>query len=168
MIGLPAGTRVWLAVGRTDAGKGFDGLVAADQERLAQDPSCGQLFVFRGRRGDLLKMLWWDGQGLCLLAKRLERAVSCGPAGRKACISVRSAARGRARLELAGLLNWQRRIRPIEENGDFPLKQDTNAYVVLPTSQRRGFFEWGEAPAPYPSTWGAVPPPAAGHRAGSR
>ncbi len=73
MIGLPAGTRVWLAVGRTDMRKGFDGLAAAVQERMAQDPFCGHLFVFRGRRGDLIKVLWWDGQGLCLFAKRLEK-----------------------------------------------------------------------------------------------
>jgi transposase len=63
--------------------KGFDGLAAAVQERLAQDPFEGHLFVFRGRGpsahgldpwgGDLLKILWWDGQGLCLLAKRLEK-----------------------------------------------------------------------------------------------
>lgn len=77
---------------------------------------------------------------------------------RKACISVRSAARGLARLKLAGLLNWQRRSKPIEEDGNFLLKQDTNAYAVLPTSQWRGFFAWGEAPAPHPSIWGATPP----------
>ena len=53
--------------------KGFDGLAASVQERMAQDPFCGHLFVFRGRRGDLLKVLWWDGQGLCLFAKRLEK-----------------------------------------------------------------------------------------------
>lgn len=51
MIGLPSGARVWLAAGRTDMRKGFDGLAAAVQERLAQDPFCGHLFVFRGRRG---------------------------------------------------------------------------------------------------------------------
>jgi hypothetical protein len=77
---------------------------------------------------------------------------------RKACISVRSAARGLAQLKLAGLLNWQRRSKPIVTEGDFLLKQDTNAYAVLPTSQWRGFFEWGQAPAPHPSTWGATPP----------
>ena len=73
MMGLPAGMRVWLAVGRTDMRKGFDGLAAAVQERMAQDPFGGHLFVFRGRRGDLIKALWWDGQGLCLFAKRLEK-----------------------------------------------------------------------------------------------
>ena len=73
MMGLPAGMRVWLAVGRTDMRKGFDGLAAAVQERMAQDPFCAHLFVFRGRRGGLIKVLWWDGQGLCLFAKRLEK-----------------------------------------------------------------------------------------------
>jgi transposase len=73
VIGLASGARVWLAAGRTDMRKGFDGLAAAVQERLAEDPFCGHLFVFRGRRGDLLKVLWWDGQGLCLFAKRLEK-----------------------------------------------------------------------------------------------
>jgi transposase len=68
-----SGVRVWLAAGRTDMRKGFDGLAAAVQERLAQDPFGGHLFVFRGRRGDLLKVPWWDGQGLCLFAKRLEK-----------------------------------------------------------------------------------------------
>jgi transposase len=79
MIGLRSGARVWLAAGRTDMRKGFDGLAAAVQERLAQDPFGGHLFVFRGRRGDLLKVLWWDGQGLCLFAKRLEKGRFVGP-----------------------------------------------------------------------------------------
>jgi transposase len=89
VIGLPSGARVWLAVGRTDMRKGFDGLAAAVQERMAQDPFCGHLFVFRGRRGDLLKVLWWDGQGLCLFAKRLEtgRFVWPSPADGKVVIT---------------------------------------------------------------------------------
>ncbi|MGQ3057043.1 IS66 family insertion sequence hypothetical protein [Solimonas fluminis] len=73
MIGLPAGTRVWLAAGITDLRKGFDGLSAIVQEALRDDPFSGHVFVFRGRRGDMIKLLWWDGDGLCLLAKRLER-----------------------------------------------------------------------------------------------
>jgi transposase len=73
MIGLPAGTRIWLAAGMTDMRRGFDGLAAIAQERLAADPFSGHVFVFRGRRGDLVKLLWWDGDGLCLFAKRLER-----------------------------------------------------------------------------------------------
>lgn len=73
MIGLPAGTRIWLAVGMTDMRRGFDGLSAIVQEKLSADPFGGHVFVFRGRRGDLVKLLWWDGDGLCLFAKRLER-----------------------------------------------------------------------------------------------
>ena len=73
MIGLPANTRVWIVAGHTDMRKGFDGLAAIVQEKLAADPFSGHVFIFRGRRGDLVKLLWWDGGGLCLLAKRLER-----------------------------------------------------------------------------------------------
>lgn len=73
MIGLPAGTRVWLVAGLTDMRKGFDGLAALVQTALAANPFCGHVFVFRGRRGDIVKVLWFDGQGLMLLAKRLER-----------------------------------------------------------------------------------------------
>lgn len=73
MIGLPAGTRIWLVAGATDMRKGFDGLSALVQTSLRDNPFSGQLFVFRGRRGDRVKVLWWDGQGLCLYYKRLER-----------------------------------------------------------------------------------------------
>ena len=73
MNGLPAGTRVWLAAGATDMRKGFDSLAAQAQTVLGQDPFSGHVFCFRGRRGDLVKLLWWDGDGLCLFAKRLER-----------------------------------------------------------------------------------------------
>lgn len=75
MISLPGGMRIWLACGITDMRKGFDGLAAIMQLQLqlAEDPFSGQLFVFRGRRGDRVKLLWWDGDGLCLFAKRLER-----------------------------------------------------------------------------------------------
>lgn len=73
MITLPAGTQVWIAAGKTDLRRGFGGLSAIVQSTLAENPFSGHVFVFRGRRGDLLKVLWWDGDGLCLLAKRLER-----------------------------------------------------------------------------------------------
>jgi len=73
MIGLPSETRVWLASGVTDMRRGFDGLALLVQETLKRDPHCGHLFVFRGKRGGLIKVLWHDGKGLCLLAKRLER-----------------------------------------------------------------------------------------------
>ena len=53
--------------------KGFNGLAALAQDVLKQDPFSGHLFVFRGRRGDLLKVIWFDGQGACLFSKRLEK-----------------------------------------------------------------------------------------------
>ena len=73
MIGLPSATRVWLAAGVTDMRKGMDGLAALVQTTLAENPFSGHIFVFRGRRGDLVKLLWFDGDGMCLYAKRLER-----------------------------------------------------------------------------------------------
>src|SRR3954469_22302674 len=73
MFGPPPGTRVYLACGVTDMRRGFDGLAAQMQTVLAQDPYSGAVFCFRGRRGDLLKILVWDGQGLVLIAKRLEK-----------------------------------------------------------------------------------------------
>jgi len=88
MIALPIGARVWLAAGRTYMRKEFDGLAALVQQVLLADPFCGHLFVFRGRRGDLIKVLWFDGQELCLFAKRLEkgRFVWPSPADGKATI----------------------------------------------------------------------------------
>jgi transposase len=73
MIPVPSGGQVWLATGFTDMRKGFDGLAALVQDHLRRDPFCGQAFVFRGRQGRLIKVLWWDGQGLCLFAKRSEK-----------------------------------------------------------------------------------------------
>ncbi len=73
MIPVPSGVRVWLSVGRTDMRRGMNGLALQVQETLGRDPFAGDLFVFRGARGDLIKILWHDGLGLSLYAKRLER-----------------------------------------------------------------------------------------------
>ena len=73
MITLPQHTQIWIAAGVTDLRRGFMGLSALVQSNLEQSPMSGQVFVFRGRRGDLIKLLWFDGDGLCLFAKRLER-----------------------------------------------------------------------------------------------
>ena len=73
MIQLPTGTKIWIAAGVTDMRRGFDGLSALVQTVLQQQPFSGLVFLFRGRRGDIVKLLWWDGDGLCLFAKRLER-----------------------------------------------------------------------------------------------
>ena len=80
MIPTPSGSRVWLATGHTDMRKGFDGLATLVQDHLQRDPFSGQAFLFRGRAGRLIKVLWWDGQGLCLFSKRLERGRFVWPA----------------------------------------------------------------------------------------
>ena len=91
MIGLPAGTRIWLAAGVTDMRCGFDTLAAKVQTALAADPYSGHVFVFRGRRGDLVKVLWSDGDGMCLLAKRLERGRFVWPQAEGGSVSLRAA-----------------------------------------------------------------------------
>ena len=91
MIGLPAGTRVWIAAGVTDMRKGMDGLAALAQTVLEQNPFSGHVFVFRGRRGDLLKLVWFDGDGLCLFAKRLERGRFIWPQATSGTVSLTAA-----------------------------------------------------------------------------
>jgi transposase len=80
MIVLPSGARVWLACGYTDMRKGMDGLAILAQQVLQENPFSGALFAFRGKRGGrastrarVIKLLWFDGQGLCLFSKRLDK-----------------------------------------------------------------------------------------------
>jgi transposase len=91
MIALPAGVKVWLAAGATDMRNGFDGLAALVQTQLAEDPFSGQLFVFRGKAGDRVKILWWSGDGLCLFAKRLERGRFVWPHATHGTVSLSAA-----------------------------------------------------------------------------
>jgi transposase len=107
MIGLPAGTKVWLACGVTDMRKGFDGLAALVQLSLHADPFSGQLFVFRGRRGDRVKILWWDGDGLCLFAKRLERGRFVWPRATDGTVHLTQA---QLSMLLEGI-DWRRPLR---------------------------------------------------------
>jgi transposase len=72
MMLIPPGVKVHLAAGYTDLRKGLDGLAVTVEQVLAQDPFSGHMFVFRGRRADMIKVLYWDGTGLCLFTKRLE------------------------------------------------------------------------------------------------
>jgi len=104
MIALPSGTRVWGAAGVTDMRKGMDGLAALVQTTLAAKPFCGHIFVFRGRRGDLVKLVWFDGDGLCLFAKRLERGRFVWPQATSGTVALSAA-------QLAMLLegiDWRR------------------------------------------------------------
>jgi transposase len=91
MIALPAGTRVWIVAGVTDLRRGFTGLSAVVQTKLETNPFSGHVFVFRGRRGHLLKLLWWDGQGLCLFSKRLERGKFLWPKAESGTVNLTKA-----------------------------------------------------------------------------
>ena len=88
MIPVPTNTKVWLATGVTDMRKGFAGLSALAEKVLNQDPYSGHLFVFRGRRGDLIKIIWWDGQGACLFSKRLERGRFVWPSAKSGTLTL--------------------------------------------------------------------------------
>jgi transposase len=88
MIAIPPGVRIYLAMGATDMRKGFDGLSMLAQEVLKQEPFSGHLFVFRGKRGDLVKVLYWDGQGFCLFAKRLEKGRFVWPITRQGTVTL--------------------------------------------------------------------------------
>ena len=94
MIPIPTGTRVWLATGHTDMRKGFDGLALLIQETFKRDPHSGHLFVFRGRRGDLIKVIWHDGQGACLFSTRLERGRFVWPSPAEGVVTLSSAQLG--------------------------------------------------------------------------
>lgn len=91
MIPVPANTRVWLAAGVTDMRRGFATLAAQVEQTMGADPFAGHLFVFRGRRGDLIKVIWWDGQGACLFSKRLEKGRFVWPAAKSGKVALTAA-----------------------------------------------------------------------------
>jgi transposase len=109
MITLDSGLRIYLACGVTDMRKGMSGLAMLVQQSLAEDPFSGAVYAFRGRRAGLIKLLWHDGVGLCLLTKRLERGQFAWPS---------TNAPGRIQLsavQLAALLDgceWRAPARP--------------------------------------------------------
>ena len=73
MIPISSGVRVWIATGHTDMRHGMNSLALQVQEGLKRDPHGGDLYVFRGKNGKLIKILWHDGLGMSLYSKRLER-----------------------------------------------------------------------------------------------
>lgn len=88
MIPVPAGARVWLAVGHTDMRRGMNGLALQVQQVLGRDPHAGDLYVFRGRRGSLIKIVWHDGLGMSLYTKRLERGRFIWPAPADGAVAI--------------------------------------------------------------------------------
>jgi transposase len=91
MIAAPPGVRVYLACGTTDMRRGMAGLAMQVQQTLEQNPFDGAVFAFRGKRGGLIKVLWHDGIGLCLLTKRLERGHFIWPMTSTGAISLTAA-----------------------------------------------------------------------------
>lgn len=91
MISIPTGVRVWLATGHTDMRCGFPSLALRVQEVLKHDPLGGHLFCFRGKRGDLIKVVWHDGQGACLFTKKLERGRFIWPLAEGGAVAISSA-----------------------------------------------------------------------------
>jgi transposase len=110
MIALAAGTHIWIVAGVTDLRRGFTGLSGMVQTALKENPFSGQVYIFRGRRGDLIKVLWWDGDGLCLFAKRLERGRFIWPHASSGTVSLTPA---QLSMLLEGI-DWRRPVRTQE------------------------------------------------------
>jgi transposase len=91
VIGVPGGVPIWVVAGYTDLRKGFDSLSALVQTALGQNPHCGQVFVFRGRRGDRIKVLWDSQDGLCLFYKRLRGGKFIWPRAESGTVSLSAA-----------------------------------------------------------------------------
>ena len=109
MIQVAPGTKVYLATRPVSMRYGFDGLAAQVANVLEADPYSGHVFIFRGKRGDYLKILYWDGSGLCLFAKRLEQ-------GRFVWPSIVDGALILTPAQLALLveaIDWRRTVAPL-------------------------------------------------------
>ena len=104
MIGPASNTQIWIAAGVTDLRRGFHGLSALVQTQLEKSPMSGQVFIFRGRRGDLVKLIWFDGDGLCLFCKRLERGKFVWPHASEGVVSL---TRAQLSMLLEGI-DWRR------------------------------------------------------------
>jgi transposase len=111
VIAIPSNVRVWLAAGHTDMRRGMNGLALQVQEGLNRDPHVGDLFVFRGKRGDLVKIIWHDGLGLSLYAKRLDRGRFVWPVTTSGAVAL-SAAQLSYMLEGIDWRNPQHTWRP--------------------------------------------------------
>lgn len=111
MIAAPPGARVWIATGHTDMRRGMQGLALLVQEHFKRNPLEGDLFVFRGRSGSLCKILWHDGVGMSLYAKRLERGRFIWPSATDGVIAI-SASQLACLLEAVDWRNPQTTWRP--------------------------------------------------------
>jgi transposase len=111
MIPIPGNVRIWIATGHTDMRRGMNGLALQVQEGLKRDPHGGDLYIFRGRKGDLVKILWHDGVGLSLYAKRLEKGRFIWPSVVDGVVAISAAQMGYM-LEAIDWRNPQHTWRP--------------------------------------------------------
>jgi transposase len=88
MIPIASGVKVWIATGHTDMRRGMNSLALLVQEAFKRDPHAGDLYVFRGKSGKLIKILWHDGLGMSLYAKRLERGHFIWPQATGGVVSI--------------------------------------------------------------------------------
>jgi transposase len=91
LIAFPSSVRAWLAVGRTDMRRGMQGLALQVQGAMGRDPHAGDLYVFRGARGDLIKTTWHDGIGMSLYTKRLEKGRFVWPSPADGIVAISAA-----------------------------------------------------------------------------
>jgi transposase len=91
LLSLPTSVRIWLATGPTDMRKSFDSLAELVRQQLQGDPLSGELFVFRNKRADRVKLLYWDEDGFVILYKRLEEGTVRFPQADAAGVEVRAA-----------------------------------------------------------------------------
>jgi transposase len=105
-LAFPPSTKIYLSLAPCDMRKGFDGLSAQVRNILQLDPFSGAVFLFRGKRGDRLKALVWDGSGLCVYAKRLERGKFVWPRAHEGALCLSAA----QMAMLVEGLNWKQAI----------------------------------------------------------
>ena len=111
MIPVPSGVRIWIATGHTDMRRGMRSLALQVQQSFGRDPFAGDLYIFRGRRGDLCKIIWHDGVGMSLYAKRLERGKYIWPSAVDGVLAI-SASQMACMLEAIDWRNPQATWRP--------------------------------------------------------
>ena len=137
MIGSTRAVRVFAYGKPADMRKGFASLAAQAQTVVGQDPFSGHVFCFRGRRGDLVKLLWFDGDGMCLFAKRLERGRFVWPQAQSGSVSLSAA---QLSMLLEGI-DWRRPARtwhPQCAAGAQKLGLHGNEWALLRVSRASG------------------------------
>lgn len=116
MIGPPSRAQIWLVAGFTDMRKGFAGLSALVQTQLEQDPYAGQIYIFRGKQGDKIKILWGDEDSLCLYYRRLHEGRFVWPQAKDGTVALSAA---QLSMLLEGI-DWRRPKRTSPRDPDRP------------------------------------------------